>query len=101
LASISASGSSVLGQTLTITAGGPAAGIVVGTPQSVWLQPIFGCGCYGGVDIISFFGPSFTLTIPNDVTLFGAVLSAQGLTAGGNACLGSLDFSDTIDITIR
>jgi hypothetical protein len=101
LSTISASGSSVLGQTLTISATGPAAGIVVGTPLYVWLQPIFGCGCYGGVDIISFFGPVFTLTIPNDVTLVGAVLSAQGLTAGGSACLGALDFSDTIDFTIR
>jgi hypothetical protein len=99
---ISASGSPVLGQTVTITvANGPLSGTAGGLPVSVPLLPVLGCNCVLGVDFFGFFGNPFTYTVPNDPLLVGATFAVQGFTVVGSSCLGSLDFSDTIDFTIR
>ncbi|MBX3463938.1 MAG: hypothetical protein KF830_12270 [Planctomycetes bacterium] len=99
---ITASGSPVLGQTVTITvANGPLSGTVAGAPTSVSLLPALGCGCLLGSDFIGFFGNPFVWTIPNDVMLVGTAFAVQGYTVVGSSCLGSLDLSDTIDFTIR
>ncbi|MBL9077824.1 MAG: hypothetical protein JNL08_09990 [Planctomycetes bacterium] len=99
---IAASGSSVLGQTVTITvANGAASGTVAGFPLTLPLQPILGCNCILGVNYIGFFGNPFSYTIPNDPLMVGTIFSVQGFTVLGSSCLGSLDFSDTIDFTIR
>jgi len=99
---IAATGSSVLGQTVTITAAnGAASGTLGGFPTNVPLLPVLGCNCTLGVDYIGFFGNPFVYTIPNDPLMVGQTFSVQGYTVVGSSCLSLLDLSDTIDFTIR
>lgn len=100
---INASGSTALGETLTIdVANGGLSAVVAGFPVSVWLDGALGCHCLLGVDIIGFWPNPFVWTIPQDPTLVNTTFSAQGFTLIGTQCLGnSIDLSDTIDFTIR
>jgi len=100
---ITASGSTALGQTATIGVGNGGLSVVMaGFPTSVWLDLVLGCSCQLGVDPIAFFNNPFSYTVPADISLVGATFSAQGFTIVGTQCLNNaLDFSDTIDFTIR
>jgi hypothetical protein len=98
---ISASGSPVLGQTLTVTAAnGPLSGTVVGVPGFIPLN-VLGCNCWQGVDQFIYFGNPFVWTVPTNTAYVGIPLSVQGWTIAGTQCLGFVDLSDTVDFTIQ
>lgn len=98
---ISASGSPVLGQTLTVTVdNGPLSGTVVGVPGFIPLN-VLGCNCWQGVDQFVYYGNPFVWTVPNNTAYVGIPLSVQGWTVVGTQCLGFVDLSETIDFTIQ
>jgi hypothetical protein len=99
--SISASGSPVIGQTVTFTVGGGAlSGTILGFPGFIPLN-VLGCNCWQGVDQGLYLGNPLSWTVPNNPIYVGYTLSVQGWTIGGSQCLGFVDLSDTIDFTIR
>jgi hypothetical protein len=98
---ITATGSSAIGQTTTITvANGPLSATVIGTPGFVPLNAL-GCNCVLGVDN-SFTGPNpLVWTIPNNPAFVGLQFSIAGLSIQTSQCLNLFDVSDTIDFSIR
>ena len=98
---ISATGSSVRGQTATFTVGTTLpAGTIFGNPGFQSLLPL-GCNCILGVaDPLVLVNP-LVLTIPNNPALAGLPFSVQGFGFSGTNCLGLFDLTDTIDMTIR
>jgi len=98
---ISASGSSAIGQTTTITvANGPLSATVIGTPGYIPLNAL-GCNCAQGVDNF-FYGPNpLVWTIPNNPAYVGLQFSIAGFSIQSGQCLGLFDISDTIDFSIR
>ncbi|MBL8751351.1 MAG: hypothetical protein JNK78_19495 [Planctomycetes bacterium] len=100
--SIAASGLPMLGQTVTVTVGnGSLSATIGGFPITAPLFPVFGCNCTLGVDPIAFFPNPFVYAVPADPTLVGGALAVQGFTFVGSSCLGSIDFSDTIDFSLH
>lgn len=100
--SITATGQPILGQTVTISVpNGSLSGTMGGFPINASLLFALGCNCTLGVDPIAFFPNPFVYAIPADPLLVGATFAVQGFTLVGSSCLGSVDFSDTIDFTIR
>lgn len=100
--SITATGLPMLGQTITVTvANGALSGTIAGFPTTAWLQPVLGCNCILGVDPIGFFPNPFVYAVPADPMLVGGSFSVQGFTVTGSSCLGSIDFSNTIDFSLH
>ena len=99
---ISSSGTPMLGQTMTVTAGnGAASALIAGTPSIDPLLPWLGCNCTLGVSPIGYFTNPFVWAVPRDPLLVGRYFSVQAFTILGSQCLGALDFSDTVDFMIR
>jgi len=74
-------------------------GFVFGFPTLTGLGV---CACNLGVtSVANVGGPVHSWAIPRNPALVGVTLSIQGFATNGNACLNSLDLSDTIDFTIR
>lgn len=98
---ITATGSSAIGQTTTITvANGPLSATVIGTPGFIPLNAL-GCNCVQGVDNF-FYGPNpLVWTIPNNPAYVGLQFSIAGFSIQSGQCLGLFDMSDTIDFSIR
>lgn len=98
---ITATGSSAIGQTTTITvANGPLSATVIGTPGYIPLNAL-GCNCAQGVDNF-FYGPNpLVWTIPNNPAYVGLQFSIAGFSIQSGQCLGLFDMSDTIDFSIR
>ena len=97
---ITASGSSVLGQTATFTVNTALpAGTIFGDPGFQSLAPL--CNCFLGVANPLVVGNPLPVTIPTNQTLVGLVFSVQGFGFSGSNCLGLFDLTDTIDMTIR
>ncbi|MFY9342530.1 MAG: hypothetical protein WAT39_08570 [Planctomycetota bacterium] len=99
---ITATGSSVIGQTLTVTVGnGALSGTIFGFPDSISLAPL-GCNCLQGVALGAIYGGNpLVWTVPNNPIYVGIDLSVQGFTIAGNQCLNLFDISDTIDFRVR
>jgi hypothetical protein len=98
---ITYAGSTELGSTVYIdVANGPLSLLAFGTPGSNPLTPL-GCSCVLGVNNALFYGNPFQWTVPPLPWVVGVTLSVQGLTLVGSQCLGFLDVSDTVDLTIR
>ena len=96
---ISGTGSSVIGQSLSITANGPGfTGILFGFPGSSLLG---GCGCLLGVDQAITMPNPLSWAVPNHPGFVGLALSAQAFAFSGSACFGTVDLSNTLDFTIR
>jgi hypothetical protein len=99
--SIAASGSPVIGQTVTIQVGSaPFSGTILGFPGYIPLNAL-GCNCVQGVQNGLYLGNPLHWTVPNNPAFVGITLSAQGWSITGTQCLGFVDLSDTIDFTIR
>lgn len=99
--SITASGNPVLGGSVSFTvANGAASGTLFGFPGTLSLLPI-GCNCTIAVDSPNAMGNPLVVGIPVDPVFAGITLAVQGWTIVGSNCLGSLDFSNAIDFTIR
>ncbi len=97
---ISASGSSAIGQTVTVTVGGSGfRGTLLGFPAHVPFNA--GCSCWFGVDPSITYGNPFVWTVPNNPAYVGLPLAVQGWSFSGSQCLGMIDLSDTVDFTIR
>ncbi len=98
---ITASGSPVLGQTVTVTVGsGGIAGTLLGFPGQIPFNA--GCSCWLGVNQgITFVGSVLNWNVPVDAAYVGLPLAVQGWTFAGSQCLGAIDISDTVDFTIR
>lgn len=76
-------------------------GFVAGQPVSI---PIAACpGCDQGAMGSVWLGSLLNVAIPLDVGLVGITLAAQAFrfAANGKPCLGQLEFSNTLDFTIR
>jgi hypothetical protein len=98
--SISASGSPVIGQTVTITVGGSGfSGTLLGFPAHIPFNA--GCNCWLGVDSGVTLGNPLAWSVPNNPAYVGLQLAAQGWSFSGTQCLGTIDISDTVDFTIR
>ncbi len=98
---ITASGSSVIGETATFTVNTALpSGTIFGTVGYQSLAAL-GCNCFLGVDGPIFAPNPLSIAIPSDVMLVGLVFSVQGYGFSGANCFGFLDLSDTIDMTIR
>lgn len=100
---IAASGAPTVGgiATFTLVGAGPLSGFVFGFPGSTALAPCPACvlAVNQGVNVP---GPSYSWPVPANPVFVGAfTLSVQGWTFGGNACLGAINLSDTIDFAIR
>jgi hypothetical protein len=96
---ISASGSSALGQSVTLSASGPGfTGMLFGLPGSSMIGP---CGCISGVSQPLTMPGSFTWSVPANASFVGLPLSAQGFSLSGSSCYGFLDVSNTVDFTIN
>lgn len=99
--SIAASGTPALGNPVTFTvANGALSGTIVGFPGAAPLGAL-GCNCTLGVANGFLALSPFSWTIPTDSAYIGMTVSVQGWTIAGSQCLGAIDFSDTIDFTIR
>lgn len=80
---------------------GSLQGFVAGQPVSI---PIAACpGCAQGASGAVWLGNLLSVAIPLDVGLVGATLAVQAFhfAANGKPCLGQLEFSNTLDFTIR
>lgn len=80
---------------------GSLQGFVAGQPVSI---PIAACpGCDQGAMGSVWLGSLLNVAIPLDVGLVGVTLAAQAFrfAANGKPCLGQLEFSNTLDFTIR
>ncbi len=98
--SITPTGSSAVGGTVTITVQhGPLSGTVFGFPGFIPLNPI--CNCILGVQSGLLLGNPLVFTVPPNPVYVGITLSVQGWTVLGSNCFGFIDLSDTIDFTIR
>ena len=98
--SISASGSPVIGQTVTVAVGGAGfSGTILGFPAHVPFNA--GCNCWLGVDPSVTFGNPLVWTVPNNPAYVGLALAVQGWSFAGSQCLGTIDISDTVDFTVR
>lgn len=100
---IAYSGRAEIGQTLSllVVPTAPFTGVMIGDTVSV---PFPGCaGCTLGVGNAVLVQQPHNLVIPNDATLIGIQLSAQGvaLVASGGTCLGWLQFTDTLDFRVQ
>ncbi len=103
-ASISASGSSVIGDDVSFNvnaSGSFAKAVMFGLPQSVNLSPICS-GCVLGTDGSPYPSP-LNIAIPCDPVLVGGTASFQGLAiyGGGQPCLSQISLTDTVDLTLR
>lgn len=100
---ISAFGSPELGGLVQFATAnlGSLQGFVAGQPVSI---PIAACpGCDQGASGAVWLGNLLSVAIPLDVGLVGATLAVQAFhfAASGKPCLGQLEFSNTLDFTIR
>jgi hypothetical protein len=101
---ISASGQAVPGGTINLGQSPQPyiSGFVLGSAISAPVGPCPGCTL--GVDGFLSVGPFYTVNVPNDAALVGAQFSAQGFTfqpiGTGAPCIGQIQLSDTIDVTI-
>ena len=99
--SIAASGSPVIGQSVTITLGnGALSATILGFPGVIPLN-VLGCNCWQGVTNGIYLGNPLVWAVPNNPQFVGITLSAQGFTIVGSQCLNLFDLSDTVDFTIR
>ncbi|MCB9878952.1 MAG: hypothetical protein H6835_15255 [Planctomycetes bacterium] len=100
--SISPSGTTTIGGTMTITVGnGALSGTLFGYPGIVPINAL-GCNCTVGVWDAQILANPLTWTIPLNPGVVGLTLSVQGWTLAGTQCLGNMfDLSDTVDIHIR
>lgn len=75
-------------------------GWAVGAPASV---PLPGCGsCVVGTTAVALLvGPSLQVPVPYDGSIVGLPFAFQAFSLGQGSCLGSLELSNTIDVTIR
>ncbi|MCU0867484.1 MAG: hypothetical protein MUC36_27190 [Planctomycetes bacterium] len=97
---MTASGSSVLGQTATFTVNTVLpAGTIFGDPGVQSLAPL--CNCILGVANPVVVGNPLSITIPTNQGLVGQFFSVQGFGFSGSNCLGLFDLTDTIDMAIR
>jgi hypothetical protein len=97
---ITASGSPVIGQTVTVTVGGGGfSGTLLGFPNHVPFNA--GCNCWIGVDPSVTMGNPLVWTVPNNPAYVGLALAVQGWSFSGSQCLGTIDISDTVDFTVR
>lgn len=101
---MSGSGSTALGGTTNVQlqTNNGILGFVVGYPIST---PLGFCpGCTQGVDGATSFGGTYSITFPRNPALVGATLACQGfqiLLPGQGSCLGQINLSNTVDMTIR
>jgi hypothetical protein len=96
---IAASGSSVIGQSISLSATGPGyTGIMFGFPGSA---PLGTCACLLGVDGGVTMPSSAVWGVPNNPAYVGLTLSVQAFSFGGSSCFGAIDLSNTLDFTIR
>jgi hypothetical protein len=96
---ISGSGQSIIGQTVTISASGPGyTGMLFGFPGSNLFGP---CGCLIGVDNAITMPNPLVWSVPNHPAYVGIQLSAQAFSLSGSVCFGTVDLSNTLDFTIR
>lgn len=105
---ISIAGTPALARSVTITVAAPAGFpfLLVGTQQ---ITPLPFCGtCQSGISLagmLAFAGPSLVVNIPNDLNLWTAQLSFQGLTmlqtGGCPASFFGFDFALSDTLTIR
>ncbi len=97
--SIAAAGVPAIGHSLTfyLGASGPLHGLLLGSPLSL---PLGFCPCTLGVDGFGAADP-YTIVVPGQVSLVGAVFSVQGYDFANGPCLGSISLSNTIDVTVR
>jgi hypothetical protein len=99
---MTASGTSAIGQTATFTVNTTQpAGLAFGTPGTVWLSPLLGCNCFLQVDNATFASSPLSLAIPLNLSLVGLPLAAQGFGFTGTACLGAIDLTNGITMTLR
>ncbi|MBK8097462.1 MAG: hypothetical protein IPK26_10160 [Planctomycetes bacterium] len=75
-------------------------GFMVGTPADLQI-PV--CNCRVGVVDANMVANPYVTILPSEPTLVGAMFSTQGYIIGSRSstCLGVIDLSYTIDITIR
>jgi hypothetical protein len=99
---ITASGQAIPGGTITFgsTATSFVPGFVLGDAASAPIAPCPGCTL--GVNGFTTVGASYVVVVPNDPSLVGARFSAQGFVfqPSGAPCLGQIQLSNTIDVTI-
>jgi hypothetical protein len=101
--SIAATGAPALGETFSVSLGNQPGlhGFLFGLPTS---QPLGICpGCIQGVQGSSILGTDLTVTVPCRIGLVGTTMAVQGFRfdPSGGPCLGQIDISDTIDLTIQ
>ncbi|MFN9331509.1 MAG: hypothetical protein ACK6D1_02815 [Planctomycetota bacterium] len=105
-ATLTATGSSAIGQTATFTVNTTQlAGIVFGTPGNIYLGSVFGgtgfaCPCTLNVDNATFVQSPLTLAIPLNLSLVGLPFAAQGYGAG-SICFGAINLTNSITMTLR
>lgn len=91
-----------LGTTIQVDVQNPAGivGWAVGAPVSVSLP---GCGTcvVGTTAVVLAVGASLQIPVPYDGSFVGLPFAFQAFSLGLGTCLGSLELSDTIDVTIR
>ncbi len=99
---INASGQAVPGGVITFgqTPEPWITGFVLGAAISAPVGPCPGCTL--GVDGFLNIGPTYAVAVPNDPLFVGATFSAQGFVfqPSGAPCIGQIQLSDTIDVTI-
>lgn len=97
---IAGSGIPAIGQDVTFTVtGAPLTGTILGFPGLIPLNAL-GCNCVVGVDQGIFLSSPLVWHVPNDPVYVGITLSCQGWGIGSQ-CLTLLDFTDTLDFTVR
>ncbi|MEZ6038115.1 MAG: hypothetical protein R3F29_11575 [Planctomycetota bacterium] len=91
-----------LGTTIQTTVQNPV-GIVGWGIGDVVSVPLPGCGsCVVGTSaIVLVAGPTAQVQVPYNGALVGLTFAFQAFSLGQGSCLGSLEFSDTIDVRIR
>ncbi|MBL8725086.1 MAG: hypothetical protein JNK49_13630 [Planctomycetes bacterium] len=100
---IAASGAPTTGGFLnfSLVGAGPISGYLFGFPGFVNPTPCPSC-IVGVSNAVGVPGPNFTFVVPaNPVFVNSFTLSIQGWAFGGNACLGAIDLSNTLDFVIR
>jgi len=98
-----ASGSSVIGETFTLSLSQTSGlvGVLVGayTP-AVALEPCPGCTVIV-VDPVFLFGPTLIVPVPLKPALVGAELGFQGIAQANGSCLGGFELSNGFQVTVR
>lgn len=86
--------------TLTLNPQPPVCGFVLGNAVAAPIGPCPSCTL--GADGFVVLGPTHAVLVPANPAIVGAEFSAQGFVfeASGAPCLGQIQLSDTVDVTI-